>query len=67
MRIFRAIRLGITIIVVSLLMPEVFVAFEEVLLKFFQVLGTILTFGETSFSNGALVREAIGYPQIPRL
>lgn len=54
MKIFRAIGLGLAIIIVSFLMPEVFGALEDVLLTFFQLLNTILTQADESFTNGDL-------------
>jgi len=48
MKIFRAVGLGVAIIVLKLLMPEVFKAFESSLLVFFSVLQGVLN----AFPNG---------------
>ena len=66
MGIFRAIGLGIGIIILSRLMPEVYGAFEEVLLKFFGMLNSILAMSEQSISDGTFMPSAMtAYPQIP--
>jgi hypothetical protein len=46
-------------------MPEVFEAFEHVLLTFFKTIGSILSFAENTFSNGSLLPNAAMIPGIP--
>lgn len=55
MGIFRVIGLGLAIIILSILMPEVFSALEEVLLKLFRLLGAMLSFSEYTFINEGIL------------
>lgn len=52
MKIFRAIGLGLALIIVRIAMPEVFHALEETLLMFFNFFGTMFTFGTDMLSSG---------------
>ncbi len=52
MKIFRAIGLGLALIIIRFLMPEVFSALEKTLLMFFDFLITLFNFGSTTFENG---------------
>ena len=53
MRIFRSIGLGMAIIIITLLMPEVFRAFEDVLLRFLHLMVQMLAISENALNNGA--------------
>lgn len=69
MGIFRAIGLGIGIIILKLLVPEVFSALQTTLVTFFDVLQSILAQAPTDFShlplpNAAAVRYV---PEVPTL
>lgn len=61
MGILRAIGLGIGIIVLKLLMPDVFEGLEDTLIAFFHVLKESLALGSDSLHNTA----GIGFPRVP--
>ncbi len=54
MKILRVIGLGLAIIMIGLLMPEVFKVFENVLLKFFGLLDTVLSVSGANLSRANL-------------
>ena len=66
-KIFEVISLGLAIIIISLLMPDLFRVFEELLIQLFETLGTVLAFSQTSFVEGDfLPASTIGSQIIPR-
>ncbi|HMP67439.1 MAG TPA: hypothetical protein PKA60_01690 [Candidatus Paceibacterota bacterium] len=65
MGIFRAIGLGLVIIILSFLMPEVFKAFENVLLTFFRIIDILLVAVSDSSTNGSLMPATSMMPQVP--
>ncbi len=64
MPLFRAIGLGIGLIVIRTLMPDVFEGLEDTLLSFFSTMTEILNVSKDSLTHG---QTAIGiFPQMPR-
>ena len=61
MKILRVVGLGLAIIILRLLVPDIFHALEKTLLEFFNVLGTALSMGSKTLSAGAFL------PQMPQL
>jgi len=66
MKIFRVLGLALAIIILRVLMPEIFGAFEHVLLKFFTLINSVLSFVQDSFSDGSFLPAASSLPTIPR-
>lgn len=56
MRIFRVLGLGLAIIMIRFLVPEVFHALEDTFLTFFTVVETVLTKVETSPNTASLIQ-----------
>lgn len=61
MKIFRAIGLGIAIITLKLLVPDIWHALEATLLTFFTTLQKALAFTPVNIMQG----NVIGIPQMP--
>lgn len=53
MKIFRAIGLGLGIVVLRFLVPELWESLEQTLLTFFEVLQTVLLAGKDFAGQGA--------------
>ena len=51
MKLFRALGLGLAIIILQFLMNEVWQAFEATLLQFFNVLQTVLGLAENALAS----------------
>ncbi|MDD5318559.1 MAG: hypothetical protein PHF79_01920 [Candidatus Pacebacteria bacterium] len=64
MNIFRAIGLGIGLIVIRLLVPEIFSAFEHTLLSFFHLLDGVFTVSVDGITNSAGVAASLA-PKLP--
>ena len=62
MKILRVIGLGLAIIILRSMMPDIFHAIEKTLLSFFDVLQFALSFGKGSMAAGAYIPQM---PQIP--
>ncbi|MFA6227236.1 MAG: hypothetical protein WC631_02065 [Candidatus Paceibacterota bacterium] len=61
MKILRVIGLGLAIIMLRFLVPEIYHALENTLLSFFDILQTALHFGKDSLSAGVFL------PQLPQM
>ncbi len=61
MKIFGAIGLGLGIIILRFLVPDIFHALEKTFLLFFHILQTALTLADGSMSAGTFL------PQLPQL
>ncbi|MFA6430568.1 MAG: hypothetical protein WC229_01610 [Candidatus Paceibacterota bacterium] len=59
MKILGAIGLGLAIIIIRYLVPEIFSVLVQTLLQFFHILQTMLSMGESSLSAGVFL------PQLP--
>jgi hypothetical protein len=62
MKILRSIGLGIAIITLKLLMPEVWHSFESTLVSFFSTMQKVLAVSPAD----ALPANVIGFPQVPK-
>jgi len=58
MKIFRVIGLGLAIIIIRYLMPDLFHAIENTLLLFFNALQAILSAGKDSFTGTVYMHSA---------
>jgi hypothetical protein len=64
MKIFRAIGLGLAIVIIGNLMPEVFQGFENTLLKFFEFLSEVFSIGTNNISNIGSIHNPNLIPQL---
>jgi len=55
MKIFGAIALGLTIVILQFLVPDVFLALKNTFLLFFQVLQNALTLGQHAMQAGVIL------------
>lgn len=55
MGIFKALGLGLAIIMLRFLVPDIFHALESTLLAFFDVLQTVLTKAQTGQNSASLI------------
>lgn len=65
MSILRAIALGMMIIILGLLMPDVFEAFEKTLLHFFGLLDTVFVQSASSYGEGQFIPASVNLPTVP--
>ena len=56
MRILRVVGLGLAIIMIRFLVPEVFRALENTLLTFFDTLDIVLTKSQTGITSASLIQ-----------
>jgi len=57
MKIFGAIGLGLTIIILKIMVPDIFLALKNTLLMFFNVLQSGLTIGQHAMQAGVFVPQ----------
>ncbi|MCX6713130.1 MAG: hypothetical protein NTY66_02905 [Candidatus Vogelbacteria bacterium] len=58
MRIFRAIGLGMVIIILQFLVPTIFAGFEHTLLRLFATLDMVMVRSELVMQTGAVIPNA---------
>ena len=57
MKIFGAIGLGLTIIILKIMVPDIFLALKNTLLMFFNILQGVLTIGQHAMQAGVFVPQ----------
>lgn len=66
MRFWKAIGLGIGLLVIRVLMPEVFTGIEDTLLALFSALRDALALSSKAMHTGQVASGVMYYPQIPK-
>jgi hypothetical protein len=64
MPLFRAIGLGIGLLVIRALMPEVFEGLENALVEFFSTIVDVLHLSKEALHNGQMA-TSVTYPHVP--
>jgi len=67
MKILGAIGLGLAIIIIRYLVPEIFLVLVQTLLQFFHILQTMLSMGESSLSAGVFLPQLPSIPELPQV
>jgi hypothetical protein len=62
MKILRVIGLGLAIIILRALVPDIFHALEKTFLSFFDILQSVLSLGKSTMSAGIFLPSL---PQLP--
>ncbi len=67
MKILGAIGLGLAIIIIRYLVPEIFSVLVQTLLQFFHILQTMLSLGESSLAAGVFLPQLPSIPELPQV
>ena len=67
MKILGAIGLGLAIIILRFLVPEIFSVLEQTFLQFFHILQTMLSLGEHSLTAGVFLPQLPSIPELPQV
>ena len=65
MNILRVLGLGLAIIILRILVPDIFHALEKTLLSFFDILQVALSMGKGSMTAGTFLPQLPPMPQLP--